>query len=161
MRLLIDGFGLTEHMRDVVRAVVLAQVAGRAEYAELAIVLTRLHSGVWTVFITDGVHLELVDGPLTARILEGLKEAEHRTVAGLVAEDRRVLAAIARAQGQRPQQALALLEVARRELGSESAARESLQRLLLLGYVELAPDQPESELPGRLTGKGSHAIGYA
>jgi hypothetical protein len=31
--------------------------------------LTRLVNGEWTVFITDGMQLELVDGELTARIV--------------------------------------------------------------------------------------------
>jgi hypothetical protein len=161
VRLVIDGFGVTERMRNAVRVVVSAQMAGRADYAQLSVVLTRLNSGAWTVFITDGVHLELVDGPLTTRILDGLKEAEQRMGASLCEEDRRVLAAIARAHGHGPRRPVALLDLAWAELGSEPAARESLQRLLLLEYLELTADQPGDELAGRLTDKGAEAIGYA
>ena len=161
MRLVINGFGVTERMKNAVRAVVSRQLAGHADRAGLSVVLTRLMSGGWTVFITDGVHLELVDGPLAIRILDGLKEAEQRMGAPLGDDDRRVLAAIARAHGHGPRRPLALLDLAWAELGSEGAARESLQRLLLLEYVELTSDHAGDDLAGRLTDKGSDAVGYA
>jgi hypothetical protein len=161
VRLVINGIGVTERMKNAVRAVVSLQLAGRADRAGLSVVLTRLQSGAWTVFITDGVQLELVDGPLAARILDALKEADQRMGATLGDDDRRVLAAIARAHGHGPRRPLALLDLAWAELGSEASARESLQRLLLLEYVELTADQPGDELAGRLTDKGSEAVGYA
>jgi hypothetical protein len=161
VRLVIDGFGVTERIKDAVRSVVSLQLAGRADGPALSVVLTRLRSGGWTVVITDGVHVELADGPLATRIRDGLKEAEQRMGATLGEDDRRVLAAIARAHGHGPRRPLALVDLAWAELGSEASARESLQRLLLLAYVELTSDHPGDELAGRLTDQGSEAIGYA
>jgi hypothetical protein len=73
----IGGPGVTDTMRGRLHAAVSLTLASHTDYDNLAVVLTRLVNGEWTVFITDGMNLELVDGELTARIVHALKETEH------------------------------------------------------------------------------------
>jgi hypothetical protein len=160
LQLMIGGYGVTERLRDSLQAVVSSTLAVRADHDSLTVVLTRLLNGEWTVFITDGTNLELVDAELTARLGRVLKDTERRVTERVHPEDRRVLEAIGRAHGHGPRRPLALLDVAWAETGSEGSARAALQRLLLLGLVELVAAAAGRELLGRLTDKGADMIGY-
>jgi hypothetical protein len=51
-----------------------------------------------------------------------------------------------------------LLDIAWAEVGSEGAGRSALQRLILLGLVQLEPGRPTRELLGRLTEQGAELI---
>jgi hypothetical protein len=161
LRVLIDGFGVTDRMRSSLASVVAAALDARPDHENLSVVLTRLLNGEWMVFITDGTSLELVDGGLAARIAAAAKEGERSMDHPLAAEDRRVLEAIARAHGHGPPRPIALLDIAWTEVGSEEAARAALQRLLLLGLVDLEPGRPAPALLGRLTSRGAEVVGYS
>jgi hypothetical protein len=76
----------------------------------------------------------------------------------LAAEDRHLLEVIARAHGHGPRRLLALLDIAWAETGSEGAGRSALQRLMLLGLVDLGPDRPTKELLGKMTDKGADLL---
>ena len=161
MRIVIEGLGVGNPVRSTLSAAVSSALGGRADHEDLTVVLTRLHNGAWTVFIIDGANLEVVDAALTARVMSALADVERQMAIPLGGDDRRVLAAIGRAHGHGPRRPLALLDIAWGELGSEPAARAALQRLLLLGYVELTAGPGGRELLGRLTVKGAEAVGYA
>jgi hypothetical protein len=161
LRVLIAGAAVTDRMYASLQAAVSPMLAGRSDYGVLSVVLTRLVSGEWTVFITDGANLELADAELTARLVQALKETERRMDDQLNAEDRELLRAIARTHGHGPRRPVALLDIAWAERGSESAGRAALQRLLLFGYVALLPGEPSKEVLGTLTDKGAALIGYA
>jgi hypothetical protein len=157
---LIDGSGIPEKLRDSLRGAVLAAIASQPGAQALSIVLTRLHSGEWTVFITDGMHLELMDRTLTARIVQALKDTERGLRDGVPESDRRLLRAIAALHRPGAREMIPLLEVASRQAGSEAAARTALQRLVWLGVIELAPETGGG-LFGRLTDKGADAAALA
>ena len=160
LRVLIDGPGMPEHRRDSLRDAVRAALASHPGGDALSIVLTRLHSGEWTVFITDGTHLELMDGALSARIVEAVKSTEKRLRDRVLEADRRLLRAIAARHRDDPRAMVPLLDLALQEAGSEPAARTALQRLVLQGLVELAPDA-EGPLRGRLSEAGESAAALA
>jgi CheY-like chemotaxis protein len=80
---------------------------------------------------------------------------------GLAPEDRRVVLAIARQHGHGARRTLALLDIAWAETGSEQAARSVLQRLLLLGLIELqAGCDTTSDCLGWLSDEGARLVGY-
>ena len=104
--------------------------------------------------------LELIDRELTARLVGTLKETEHGMGERdrLSAEDRRLLELIARVHGHGPRRPVALLDIAWAEFGSEAAARSALQRLVLLGLIQLEPGRQTRDLLGRLTDKGAELL---
>ena len=73
----------------------------------------------------------------------------------LSAEDRRLLEVIARVHGHGPRRPIALLDIAWAETCSEAAGRSALQRLMLLGCVELEAGRQTRELLGKLTDRGA------
>jgi hypothetical protein len=158
LRVLIDGSGVPAHLRESLRGAVRAALAAHPGAEALSIVLTRLHSGEWTVFITDGTHLELMDRALTARIVGALKDTEKRFRGRMLEADLRLLRAIASRQGDGPRAMVPLLDIALEETGSEPAARTALQRLVLQGLIELAPETA-GPLLGRLSDEGADAAG--
>ena len=81
---------------------------------------------------------------------------------GLAPEDRRVLEAIARQHGHGARRSLALLDIAWAETGAEDAGREAIQRLLLLGLIELqAGCDTTNDCLGWLSDKGAQLVGYS
>ena len=86
------------------------------------------------------------------------KDAELPMSGGVSAEDRRLLEVIARTHGHGPRRPIALLDIAWAETGSEEAGRCALQRLLLFGFVELAPGRTTRDMLGRLTDEGALAL---
>jgi hypothetical protein len=69
--------GVRDGLRARLIVAVSAALAGRPDSGELSVVLLRLVSGEWTLFITDGAKLELVDPELTERVLRAVKDAER------------------------------------------------------------------------------------
>lgn len=81
---------------------------------------------------------------------------------GVSAEDRRLLEVIARAHGHGPRRSLALLDIAWAETGSQDEGRHAIQRLLLLGLLELQADcDATNDCLGWLSEKGAELIGYS
>jgi hypothetical protein len=81
---------------------------------------------------------------------------------GVSAEDRRLLEVIARAHGHGPPRPLALLDIAWAETGSQDAGRHAIQRLLLLGLLELqARCDTTNDCLGWLSEKGAELLGYS
>lgn len=156
MDLLING--VPDRVREQLRAAVSATLAGSAADDGLSIVLTRLLSGEWMVFIADGTSLEVVDAALTRRIVGAAKEAELRMRESVSAEDRRLLEVIGRAHGHGPRRPLALLDIAWAETGSEDAGREALQRLENFGLIKLTAGTTR-DVFGSLTDKGAQTVG--
>jgi hypothetical protein len=74
------------------------------------------------------------------------------------AEDLHLLEVIARQHGHGPRRALALLDIAWAETGSEEDGREAIQRLLLLGLLELQAGRSNDYL-GCLSEKGARLVG--
>ena len=75
------------------------------------------------------------------------------------AEDRRLLEVIGRAHGHGPRRAVALMDIAWAQTGSEEAGREALQRLVLLGLIQLTAGTTRDAF-GSLTEKGAQLLGY-
>jgi hypothetical protein len=81
---------------------------------------------------------------------------------GVSAEDRRLLEVIAQAHGHGPRRSLALLDIAWAETGSQDAGRHAIQRLLLLGLLELrAGCDTTNDCLGCLSDKGAELLGYS
>jgi len=81
---------------------------------------------------------------------------------GVSAEDRRLLEVIARAHGHGPRRPLALLDIAWAETGSQDGGREAIQRLLLLGLIELqAGCDTTNDCLGWLSERGARLVGYS
>ena len=158
MRVHIGGAGVTDPMRGPLHAAVSLALATRPDADSLSIVLTRLAIGQWTIFITDGTNIEVVDADLTARVVRALEETERRMGDKISNEDRRLLEVIARAHGHGPRRPLALLDIAWAETGSEEKGRSALQRLVLFGLVELMPGRTTKDLLGRLTDEGAELV---
>jgi hypothetical protein len=79
----------------------------------------------------------------------------------VIAEDRRLLEVVARAHGHGPRRSLALLDIAWAETGSQEEGREAIQRLLLLGLIELrAGCDNTNDCLGWLSDAGALLIGY-
>ena len=154
----IGGAGITDDMLGALHAAVSLTLATHGDFETLSLVLTRSVGGEWTVFVTDGMNLEVVDGELTARIVRALKGTERRMGDKFSADDRRLLEVIARVHGHGPRRPIALLDIAWAETGSEEQGRSALQRLVLLGYVQLEPGRATREFLGKLTDKGAAVL---
>jgi hypothetical protein len=154
--------GVPDSLRAPLTAAVSETLAGHAHHDGLSVVLTKLRSGEWTVFVADRANIELVDPELTARIVRTIRDTEQGLREGVRAEDRRLLEVIARAHGHGPRRSLALLDIAWAETGSQDGGREALQRLLVLGLIELQAgcDTPNDCL-GWLSDKGARLVGYS
>jgi CheY-like chemotaxis protein len=95
-------------------------------------------------------------------LLRSVADARPPAEDPLGPEDRRVLSAIARQHGHGPRRTLALLDIAWAETGSERAGRATLQRLLLLGLIELqAGCDTTSDCLGWLSDEGARLVGYS
>lgn len=73
-------------------------------------------------------------------------------------DDRRLLESIARVHGHGPRRPIALLDIAWAETGAEEAGRSALQRLVLLGYVQLLPGRQTRDLLGKMTDEGAEVL---
>jgi len=69
--------GVPDSIRAQLTGAVSATLAGHAYYDGLSVVLTKLRSGEWTVFLADGANIELVDPELAARIVRTIRDTEQ------------------------------------------------------------------------------------